>query len=422
MLHDDLAALMCLEERTKNLRSSGAPSGRTEGSRVTTAPASAHLRERRLLPENDLYIGDCLELLDNLADHSVDFTLTDPAYFLDKLDNHWDRTVVHGTRHQGTVKSLPPNMRFDPEHGHRLYRFYLEVSRKLFRVMKPGAYFISFAAPRLYHRTACAVEDAGFLVRDQFLWLYPQNQVKAQGMQNFLKKAKWLTDEQKGQLVMDLAGWKTPQIRSNHEPMCVAQKPLEGTFVKNWHDHKVGLMNCNLRVGDDKFPSNVMFTGPFETDGDEFLAAIARHFLIGKPSREEKGEYNDHKTVKPLEMCLHLIALTTPPGALVLDPFVGSGTTCAAAILLGRRFYGFDLEADYVKIAKRRVADAEKQRDKLLDDLQIWIEDTEDLGARQRNVRCLWEDFSRLPLEYLDSYLALLPESHRQMWRKLRKP
>lgn len=422
MLHDELAALMCLEERARRLGGVGAPSGLTERSRVTTAPASAHLRERRLLPENGVYTGDCRNLLDNVAEDSVDSTLTDGPYFLDKLDNQWNRTVVHGTRHQGTVKSLPPNMKLDPEQGRRLYRFYLEVSRKLFRVMKPGAYFISFAAPRLYHRMGCAVEDAGFLVRDQFIWLYLQSQAKAQGMQNFLNKATWLTAEQQAQLTRELAGWKTPQIKSNHECICVAQKPLEGTFVKNWHDHRVGLMNCNLRVGDGTFPSNVMFTGLPETDEDEFLASIARHFLVGKPSREEKGNYNDHKTVKPLDICLHLIALTTPPGALVLDPFVGSGTTCAAATLLGRRFYGFDLEADYVKIATRRVADAEKRRDKLLDDLQIWIEDTEDLGAPQRNVLCLWEDFSRLPLEYLDSYLALLPESHRRMWRKLRKP
>lgn len=207
---------------------------------------------------------------------------------------------------------------------------------------------------------ACAIEDAGFLVRDQFIWLYLQNQVKAQGMQNFLKKAVWLTDDQKVQLEKELAGWKTPQIRSNHEPMCVAQKPLDDTFLKNQKEHGVGLMNCNLKVGDAKFVSNVMstLTGAYDSGDDEFVADVVRHFLVAKPSKSEKGEYNDHKTVKPLELCRHLISLTTLPGALVLDPFVGSGTTCIAAKQLGRRFLGFDLNEAHVRICRQRLAAA----------------------------------------------------------------
>jgi len=122
---------------------------------------------------DQIICGDALEVLPRLPAHSVDLVLTDPPYFLDKLDNEWtpERAARRFYKSQA-VFHLPPGMKFDPTQGRRMYEWYLEVSRELYRVLKPGGFFFSFSSPRLLHRVACAVEDAGFHIRDCFLWLY----------------------------------------------------------------------------------------------------------------------------------------------------------------------------------------------------------------------------------------------------------
>ncbi|MGO9111648.1 MAG: DNA-methyltransferase [Thermoguttaceae bacterium] len=194
----------------------------------------------------------------------------------------------------------------------------------------------------------CALEDAGFQIRDELIWLYTQSQAKAQGMNRFIDMGKGISTADQAHLRRQLAGWKTPQLRSNHEPICLAQKPLQGTFLENEVKYGVGLINTSLKVGDSKFVSNVVSTG---TVSDE----IDRHFLVPKPTKDEKGDYNTHKTVKPLELFRHLILLTTAPGALVLDPFIGSGTTAIACRQLGRDFIGMEMNAEYFAIAERRL-------------------------------------------------------------------
>ena len=133
--------------------------------------------------------GDALEVLPRLPAESVDLVLTDPPYFLDKLDNEWtpERAARRFYKSQA-VFHLPPGMKFDPNQGRRMYGWYLEVSRELFRVLKPGGFFFSFSSPRLLHRVACAVEDAGFHIRDCFLWLYTQSQPKAMGVADFIDR------------------------------------------------------------------------------------------------------------------------------------------------------------------------------------------------------------------------------------------
>ena len=64
---------------------------------------------------------------------------------------------------------------------------------------------------------------------------------------------------------------------------------------------------------------------------------------------------NNHPTVKPTALMRYLCRLVTPPGGIVLDPFMGSGSTGKAAILEGFRFIGIEREAEYVEIAKARI-------------------------------------------------------------------
>ena len=85
--------------------------------------------------------------------------------------------------------------------------------------------------------------------------------------------------------------------------------------------------------------------------------SAARFFYCAKSSRKERGEYNKHPTVKPLALMRYLITLITPPGGIVLDPFMGSGSTILAAKQLGFRAIGIEQNEEYCAIAVRRLAD-----------------------------------------------------------------
>jgi site-specific DNA-methyltransferase (adenine-specific) len=297
---------------------------------------------------DQIVCGDALEILPRLPANSVDLVLTDPPYFLDKLDNEWtpERAARRFYKSQA-VFHLPPGMKFDPNQGRRMYEWYLEVSRELLRVLKPGGFFFSFSSPRLLHRMACAVEDAGFHIRDTFLWLYTQNQPKAMGVTHFIERMP-LSKDTKRLLKERLSGWKTPQVKSCYEPIIVAQKPYEGTFLENMLQHGVGLFNTEVRIGQNMFPANVLLVEGIEETLDKY-------FLVPKPSVDERGAFNQHPSVKPLALCEYLIQLTVPEGAVVLDPFLGSGTTALAARSLKRRYIGIEINPEYVAIACKRL-------------------------------------------------------------------
>jgi site-specific DNA-methyltransferase (adenine-specific) len=94
----------------------------------------------------------------------------------------------------------------------------------------------------------------------------------------------------------------------------------------------------------------------------------SRFFYTAKASRSEreaglehllppgKRRANQHPTVKPVDLMAWLVRLVTPTGGLVLDPFLGSGSTGMAALDEGMRFVGFDLDPDYVALAGNRIA------------------------------------------------------------------
>jgi len=297
---------------------------------------------------NRILHGDASALLRKIEDCAVDLVLTDPPYFLDKLDNHWEHEKVADPRNQRAVKSLPAGMKFDRRQGAEFYKWYVRICADLYRVLKPGGFFFSFSSPRLYHRMACAVEDAGFAIRDCFIWLYTQNQPKAMSLNHFIRRLP-IDEGRKAALVEALEGWKTPQVRSCFEPIVMAQKPCQGTFLDNIREHATGLINTQVRTGTGQFPANVLTT-------EYMLPVLDRHFLVRKPTKREKGNFNVHRTVKPLAICEFLISLCTfSRNAIVLDPFVGSGTTAVAAKRLGRRYVGFDINSEYVEIARRRL-------------------------------------------------------------------
>jgi len=89
-------------------------------------------------------------------------------------------------------------------------------------------------------------------------------------------------------------------------------------------------------------------------DDGETIGA-SRFFYVAKAPKRERGEGNNHPTVKPVKLMEYLIRLVTPPGGTCLDPFMGSGTTGVAAKNLGFEFIGIEREAEYIEIAERRI-------------------------------------------------------------------
>jgi site-specific DNA-methyltransferase (adenine-specific) len=303
---------------------------------------------------NKIICADTLELLPQIEENSIDVVLTDPPYFLNKLDNNWDYEEVSNQNNQYIIKSLPAGMKFDREQGKRFYAWYLNISKEIFRILKPGGFFFSFSSPRLYHRMASAIDDAGFEIRDAFMWLYTQNQAKAMGVGHFIKKMN-IDEKAKDEIKEKLNGWKTPQIKSCFEPIAMAQKPTDQTYLNNMLKHEVGLLNTNVKIGNNMYPANVFTI-------DSINELIDRAFLLPKPTKKEKGGYNNHKTVKPIAICEYLIKLSAfSKNAVILDPFVGSGTTAVAAQKLGKNYIGIDSNEKYVKIAERRLKEIDEE-------------------------------------------------------------
>jgi site-specific DNA-methyltransferase (adenine-specific) len=83
--------------------------------------------------------------------------------------------------------------------------------------------------------------------------------------------------------------------------------------------------------------------------------SAARFFYCAKTSKRDRDDGNHHPTVKPTDLMRYLCRLVTPPGGVVLDPFMGSGSTGKAAALEGFQFIGIEREADYIEIARARI-------------------------------------------------------------------
>ncbi|MBU4580038.1 site-specific DNA-methyltransferase, partial [Patescibacteria group bacterium] len=146
-------------------------------------------------------------------------------------------------------------------------------------------------------------------------------------------------------------------IKSCFEPIVMSQKPADGTYLNNMLKNNIGLMNTNVRVGDNMFPANILTV-------DSINELIDKSFLIGKPTKKEKGDFNNHKTVKPVEICEHIIKLTAfYKNAVILDPFIGSGTTAVAAKKLGLNYIGIDSNPEYIKISEKRLENLDEKID-----------------------------------------------------------
>ena len=174
-------------------------------------------------------------------------------------------------------------------------------------------------------------------------------------------------------------GWGTA-LKPAWEPIIMAMKPLDGTFVENAQKWGVaGLWIDGGRIPNKggRWPANVAHDGSDEVVGGfpvTGAGSAARFFYCAKASRAEKNagveektgkdgraKRNHHPTVKPIALLEWLIKLTRTPvryplaGGVVLDPFMGSGSIGVACMMAGRDFIGIELDPEYCAIAKARI-------------------------------------------------------------------
>jgi site-specific DNA-methyltransferase (adenine-specific) len=211
-----------------------------------------------------ILLGDCRDRLKELPDNSIDSIVTDPPYELGFMGKSWDASGV---------------------------AYDVSVWRECLRVLKPGGHLLSFGGSRTYHRMACAIEDAGFQIRDQIMWVYGSGFPKSLNIGKALDKVAGAEREvigtirnnqpggtsafaeggvgsyQKGDTTeRDIVGgpvtpeaevwngWGTA-LKPAHEPIVLARKPLDGTVANNVLKHGVGGMNIDgCRVGDEVLP------------------------------------------------------------------------------------------------------------------------------------------------------------------------
>tara|TARA_B100000424_G_scaffold84332_1_gene63067 strand:- start:3440 stop:4351 length:912 start_codon:yes stop_codon:yes gene_type:complete len=297
----------------------------------------------------DIRLNDCRLELQKFEDNSIDAVITDPPYFIDKLDKNWNPKQVENDKKNSHVTHLPKGMKFDKKQVKNLYDFYLEISTILFDKLKPGGFFLSFSSPRLYHSIAMACEIAGFEIRDMINWTYSQSMPKGMSVTHIIKKMN-ISEEEKLELIKQYKDFKTPQIKSCFEPICIAMKPIgKCTFIQNELNFNTGLLDFSQKVGkdNDKVPANIITC-------EEFNEHYDKNFFVGKPGKEEKGNFNNHITVKPVLLLEHLIKLFTKKNALVVDPFLGSGTTAIACKNTNRHCIGIEINREYFDISKQR--------------------------------------------------------------------
>jgi hypothetical protein len=328
-----------------------------------------------------LKLGDCRKVLPTLPEGVADCVVSDPPYELGFMGKEWDKRGVS---------------------------FDLRTWSKVLRVLKPGGYAAIFGGTRTYHRLTCAVEDAGFEIRDCVMWLYGTGFPKGKGC---LKPA-WepiLLARKPGPKVLPLGidecriGYvsgsdkfgATPQGRCTAKRGALAGKVQHigerseferPSLVGRWpanvvHDGGEEVLEAFAAFGergggfgirgggesgewnptDRTTKKGQTIRGGGEEVGFGDAGTAARFFYTAKASRAERGEGNTHPTVKPLSLMSWLVKLVCPPGGVVLDPFLGSGTTVVACIAEKRRYIGIEREEKYLDIARDRIAEAKSR-------------------------------------------------------------
>lgn len=342
--------------------------------------------------------GDCLEVMAGMDAASIDAVVCDPPYGLEFMGKSWDK--LDGGRGKASARAM--------QEWHEAWAV------EALRVLKPSHYLLAFGGTRTWHRLACAIEGAGFEIRDTLMWLYGGGFPKGKAC---LKPAWEPVILAKKPGPMRELGIEECRIGVRDESkMYVQPRPTTDKGGASWSKGE----HVPFHYGDSggRWPANVIldeaaaatldeqsgiqrdgFHVGRNRDGGEIANRIlggrrkdtndggygggggaSRFYYCAKASRSERnagcemlrwGTFqsegtdkfasNHHPTVKPVALMRWLVRLVVREGDTVLDPFIGSGTTGVACAMEGRDFIGIECEAEYVEIARRRIEAADAQ-------------------------------------------------------------
>lgn len=330
---------------------------------VRTGRGSVARRRRGACEEGPrLLQGECTEVMARLPEARVDAVVCDPPYGIDWQGESWDGRAIREAAARAGGERLNPNEAFE-----LWCRGWAEAC---LRVMRPGAHLLAFGSPRTWHRLTAGLEDAGLEIRDTLMWLYGTGMPKTRRY----------------------AGDRASALKPAFEPIVLARKPPEGTLADNARRHGTGLLELGGCRVEGRHPADVLIGHEAdcgekgcapgcpvaEADGAAGRLLEPSLFLYcPKADRTERDAgceelpeqafdlfpnagtsgpaRNHHPSVKPAELMRWLVRLACPPGGLVLDPFMGSGSTGIAAVLESRRFCGIERESSYLEIARARI-------------------------------------------------------------------
>lgn len=425
-----------------------------------------------------LILGDCIEKMKEMEENSIDTIITDPPYGLNFLYKDWDKFKEDKNPGGGNTgrdtpyarnRVAPSFYQYGDKERATFQSFSYAWAKEALRVAKPGSILLAMGSPRTYHRLACAIEDAGWEIRDMMAWVHAQGFPKARNISKAIDKKfglkrkvvgetnsniyennknhKFYTEEEgnpayrKGEITAPTSpeaqlwdGWRTA-LKPALEPIVLAMKPRDGTFVENalkwgvgglWIEGgrigndtvttfgrpKGGRLKLNLNDKDyydkhkGRYPTNFIHDGSqevmdcFPAKSGKYHKSKANKFfycpkvsksernaglmeldekkdgdMLAKfyPDWERKGIHvvtNNHPTLKPIRLMQYLARLTMiPTGGVVLDPFMGAGTTGIACVIEGRDFIGIEKYDPYLQIATKRIAYFSEEERK-----ELWID------------------------------------------------
>lgn len=354
-----------------------------------------------------LHLGDCLDtMLFEIASNSVDAIVTDPPYGLSFMGKKWDYDVPSVEVWAECLRVLKPGGHLLAFAGTRTqHRMAVRIEDAGFEIRDMIAWVYGSGFPKSLD-VSKAIDKAGGtvigLARSGVLReATTDTAARWQGWGTALKPAlEPITVARKplgektvaanvlahGTGALNIDGCRVGSTKN--VPASVSRKAQAncyGRFAESGETQGVGGHDPNL----GRWPANLIHDGSDEVlqqfpdsagsgaartlkrgkrDGegwgmadepgqlrDAGAGSAARFFYCAKASKSDRGADNNHPTVKPTDLMRYLCRLVTPPGGVVLDPFMGSGSTGKAAVAEGFRFIGIERDEHYFEVARSRI-------------------------------------------------------------------
>lgn len=316
------------------------------------------------IDKQQLVNDDFANVLKTYKDNTISACVTDPPQNINIMGKSWDHL-----------------------HGPMNYQLFTESwGEKLIRVMKPGAHLVAFLHSKTQHRAICGLEDAGFEVRELCFFLHSQGFNHGYNVGQSIEKHLTLGKARRADRNLGLtrnrwnggkAGladtggtiklttkeakrWEkwNSTLKPTLEPCVIMRKPLSeknvalnvmkwGTGALNTWDTRIESSDNKRTKDGSRHPTPLLRMTSLEP------SEINRYYYCLKTSTRERGGSN-HPTQKPIALMRYFATLITPPGGLLLDPFMGSNSTGIAASVLDCDYIGVEQDPEEFKGAVKK--------------------------------------------------------------------